>query len=291
MTTSTIQSEEILVDCQQIWKIFGEQASAAMQAITSQGLSKRDILQKFGCTVGVSGVSLQVRRGEIFCIMGLSGSGKSTLIRLLNRLISPTQGRVLVKGKDLATLDAAGLRDMRAHHIGMVFQSVALLPQRTVLENTAFGLEVQGVPKEKRNKTAVILFSLGSVPAIIATIVYGIPPMLRLTTLAFKQIPNDLLELGRALGAPPRTILLKIEIPAAMPTLLVGLNQCILLSLAMVVLAGLVGSGGLGAEVTRGLTRMEMGLGLRAGLAIVAVALLLDRLSKAALGGKGKARA
>ncbi len=130
---------------------------------------------------------------------------------------------------------------------------------------------------------AVMLFSLGRVPAIIATVVYGIPPMLRLTTLAFKQLPKDLLELGQASGASPRDILFKIELPTAAPTLLVGLNQCILLSLAMVVLAGLVGAGGLGAEVTRGLTRMEMGLGLRAGLAIVAVALLLDRLSRGAL--------
>lgn len=130
---------------------------------------------------------------------------------------------------------------------------------------------------------AVMIFSLGRVPAIIATIVYGVPPMLRLTTLAFRGVPKDLKELGEAIGAKPGTILWKIELPAARPTLLVGLNQCILLSLAMVVLAGLVGAGGLGAEVTRGLTRMEMGLGLRAGLAIVAVALLLDRLSRGAL--------
>lgn len=130
---------------------------------------------------------------------------------------------------------------------------------------------------------AVMIFSLGRVPAIIATIVYGIPPMLRLTTLAFNQVPREFKELGSAIGAHPRAILWKIEIPLAKRTLLVGLNQCILLSLAMVVLAGLVGAGGLGAEVTRGLTRMEMGLGLRAGLAIVAVALLLDRLSRGLL--------
>lgn len=133
---------------------------------------------------------------------------------------------------------------------------------------------------------AVIFFSTGRVPALIATIVYGIPPMLRLTTLAFKQVPRDLIELGQAIGATKTTILFKIEVQAAKPTILLGLNQCILMSLAMVVLAGLVGAGGLGAEVTRGLTRMEMGLGLRAGLAIVAVALLLDRLSRAALQGK-----
>jgi glycine betaine/proline transport system permease protein len=130
---------------------------------------------------------------------------------------------------------------------------------------------------------AVMIFSLGRVPAIIATVVYGIPPMLRLTTLALKQVPREMIELGNAMGATKRAILFKIEIPLATPTLMVGLNQCILLSLAMVVLAGLVGAGGLGAEVTRGLTRMEMGLGLRAGLAIVAVALLLDRVSRGLL--------
>lgn len=130
---------------------------------------------------------------------------------------------------------------------------------------------------------AVMIFSLGRVPAIIATIVYGIPPMLRLTTLAFNQVPREFLEFGSAIGAHPRSVLWKIEFPLAKQTLLVGLNQCILLSLAMVVLAGLVGAGGLGAEVTRGLTRMEMGLGLRAGLAIVAVALLMDRLSRGLL--------
>jgi glycine betaine/proline transport system permease protein len=130
---------------------------------------------------------------------------------------------------------------------------------------------------------AVIFFSLGPVPALIATVVYGVPPMLRLTTLALNQVPKPLLELGDALGATRSTVLWKIELPTAKPTLLVGLNQCILLSLAMVVLAGLVGAGGLGAEVTRGLARMELGVGLRAGLSIVAVALLLDRLSRAAL--------
>src|SRR5699024_7725440 len=120
----------------------------------------------------------------------------------------------------------------------------------------------------------VILFSVGSVPAVIATVIYATPPMLRLTILAFRQVPKDLLELGEAIGASPRTILFKIEIPSARPTLLVGLNQCILLSLAMVVLAGLVGASGLGAEVTKGLMRMQMGLGLRSGLGVVAVGVL-----------------
>lgn len=130
---------------------------------------------------------------------------------------------------------------------------------------------------------AVMIFSLGKVPALLATVIYGIPPMLRITTLAFRQVPRELVELGAASGATPFQTLTKIEIPSARKTLLLGLNQCILLSLAMVVLAGLVGAGGLGAEVTRGLTRMEMGLGLRSGLAIVAVAIFLDRITRKAL--------
>jgi glycine betaine/proline transport system permease protein len=130
---------------------------------------------------------------------------------------------------------------------------------------------------------AVIFFSLGRTPALIATVIFGVPPMLRYTMLALSQVPKSMIELGQAIGATKSTVLWKIELPLARPTLLVGLNQCILLSLSMVVLAGLVGAGGLGGEVTRGLTRMQMGVGLRAGLCIVAIALLLDRLSQAAV--------
>ncbi|MEK1890053.1 MAG: glycine betaine/L-proline ABC transporter ATP-binding protein [Phyllobacterium sp.] len=149
-----IDVNEVLVDCQSVWKIFGPRSSAAAKAISERGLSKSDVLHEFNCVVGVSGANLEVRRGEIFCIMGLSGSGKSTLIRLLNRLIEPSFGKITVKGKDIASLNAAELRAMRARNIGMVFQSVALLPHRTVLENAAFGLEVQGIAKEERNKIA-----------------------------------------------------------------------------------------------------------------------------------------
>ena len=149
-----MENAEVLIDCHSVWKVFGERNAEAIEAITAQGLSKRDILRDFGCVVGVSDASLQVHRGEIFCIMGLSGSGKSTLIRLLNRLIEPSLGTVLVKGQDISKMDAAALRRTRAEHIGMVFQSVALLPQRNVLENAAFGLEVQGIPRDERNRAA-----------------------------------------------------------------------------------------------------------------------------------------
>ncbi|PVZ41211.1 proline/glycine betaine ABC transporter permease [Pseudomonas sp. CC120222-01a] len=127
---------------------------------------------------------------------------------------------------------------------------------------------------------AVVLFGLGTVPALLATIVFGVPPMIRLTLLAIRQVPINRLELGAAIGAKPSEIFWKIELPSALPTLLVGVNQCVLLSLGMVVLAGLVGAGGLGSEVTRGLTRMEFGLGVRASLAIVVLALILDRICR-----------
>ncbi|MBY5759307.1 glycine betaine/L-proline ABC transporter ATP-binding protein [Rhizobium leguminosarum] len=154
MKTVSADINDVLIDCQSLWKVFGGKSAAAMKSIKERGLGKKEVLTEFNCVVGVSDASIEVRRGEIFCIMGLSGSGKSTLIRLLNKLIAPSSGKVLVKGRDLATLSPVDLRQMRAKNIGMVFQSVALLPHRTVLENAAFGLEVQGIPKPERNKTA-----------------------------------------------------------------------------------------------------------------------------------------
>ncbi|ANL31615.1 proline/glycine betaine ABC transporter ATP-binding protein (plasmid) [Rhizobium phaseoli] len=154
MKTANIDANDVLIDCQSLWKVFGGKSAAAMKSIKERGLGKTEVLKEFNCVVGVSDASIQVRRGEIFCIMGLSGSGKSTLIRLLNKLITPSSGKVMVKGRDLASLSPVDLRQMRAKNIGMVFQSVALLPHRTVLENAAFGLEVQGIAKLERNKTA-----------------------------------------------------------------------------------------------------------------------------------------
>jgi glycine betaine/proline transport system permease protein len=130
---------------------------------------------------------------------------------------------------------------------------------------------------------SVILFGLGTVPALLSTIVYGIAPMVRLTILAMQQIPEERRELGRSIGSRPVDLLIKIELPSALPTILVGINQCILLSLAMVVLAGLVGAGGLGSEVTRGLSRLDFGLGLRASFAIVMLAIIMDRVFRGAV--------
>nr|WP_220127198.1 glycine betaine/L-proline ABC transporter ATP-binding protein [Halobacillus locisalis] len=134
-------------------KIFGKQAKKATQYL-DQGLSKDEILEKTGNTVGVNRASFDVEEGEIFVIMGLSGSGKSTLVRLINRLIEPTEGSVYIDGKDLAKMDKKNLRDVRREKLSMVFQRFALFPHRTVLENAEFGLEVQGVDKEERAQKA-----------------------------------------------------------------------------------------------------------------------------------------
>jgi glycine betaine/proline transport system ATP-binding protein len=116
--------------------------------------SKNEIVEKTGATVGVYDASFEVNEGEIFVIMGLSGSGKSTMIRLLNRLIDPTSGEIYIDGEDIAKMDKEALREVRRHKINMVFQNFGLFPHRTILENTEYGLEVRGVPKEERQAKA-----------------------------------------------------------------------------------------------------------------------------------------
>ena len=122
--------------------------------LIEQGLNKDQIFEQTGLTVGVKDVSLSINEGEIFVIMGLSGSGKSTLVRLLNRLIEPTRGSVLLKGSDIAHISDHELREVRRQNISMVFQNFALMPHMTVIENTAFGLELAGVPEAQRHQAA-----------------------------------------------------------------------------------------------------------------------------------------
>ncbi len=145
---------EDVIRCEGIWKIFGDKSRQAMDAIRSEGLSKKQIREKFDCVVGVQDATFSVGRGEIFCIMGLSGSGKSTLIRHINRLIEPTAGTVYIDGQNVSAMNPRELRAMRAERIGMVFQSMALMPHRTVRDNVAFSLEVRGKPEAERMRVA-----------------------------------------------------------------------------------------------------------------------------------------
>jgi len=118
--------------------------------LVREGLSKGDILAKTGHTVGLKDINLNIKRGEIFVIMGLSGSGKSTLIRHFNRLIDPTEGKIDVDGIDVMKLGEKDLMDFRRHKMSMVFQNFGLLPHRKVIDNVAYGLDIQGVEKSKR---------------------------------------------------------------------------------------------------------------------------------------------
>lgn len=152
MTTS---SEDAVIDCRGLWKIFGKRADEAMKAVQEQGLGKIEVRDQYDCIVGVQDVSFTVARGEIFCIMGLSGSGKSTLIRHVNRLIDPTAGQIFIEGQDVNALSARELREVRAEKIGMVFQNMALMPHKTVMDNVAFSLEVRGRDVRERRDVAM----------------------------------------------------------------------------------------------------------------------------------------
>lgn len=134
-------------------KIFGKNIKQSIELL-DEGKKKEEVLKKTGATVGVNRASFEVKQGEIFVIMGLSGSGKSTLIRLINRLIEPTEGSVTIDGEDLATMNKENLRRVRREKLSMVFQKFGLFPFRTILENAVYGLEVQGMPKEERVKKA-----------------------------------------------------------------------------------------------------------------------------------------
>ncbi len=138
-----------LLQLRNLCKIFGPKPERAMEMLR-QGMGRDEIFAKTGNLVAVDDVSLSVRSGEIFVVMGLSGSGKSTLVRLLNRLIEPTSGSVILEGQDIAPMSAAQLQAVRRKKMAMVFQSFALLPNRNVVDNVAYGLEVAGVPKAER---------------------------------------------------------------------------------------------------------------------------------------------
>lgn len=138
-----------LIEISGLYKVFGAKPGSVMDRV-KQGDSKDQVLAETGHTVGLKEINLSIKQGEIFVIMGLSGSGKSTLIRHFNRLIDPTEGQILVEGTDVMKLNQKELEEFRRHKMSMVFQRFGLLPHRTVVDNVAYGLEVQGVEKAQR---------------------------------------------------------------------------------------------------------------------------------------------
>ncbi len=152
---------ETVVELSNVWKVFGERADETIADAERTNLSKTEALEKYQTVIGVRSASFSVARGEIFCIMGLSGSGKSTLVRHVNRLIEPSAGSIKVLGTDVGAMGNAELRQMRARHIGMVFQHMALMPHRSVRENVAYPLEIRKIPKSRR--WAISDYTLGLV--------------------------------------------------------------------------------------------------------------------------------
>ena len=141
---------EAAIQIQNVWKIFGNTSQDALDAIQNKKISKQEALEKYNSVIGVSDVSFDVKKGEIFCVMGLSGSGKSTLVRHINRLLEPTSGKILINNQDVMQFNKENLQELRNKKIGMVFQNFALMPHRSVLDNIAMPLEIRGVSKNDR---------------------------------------------------------------------------------------------------------------------------------------------
>ncbi len=147
-------ASDVKIEVKNLYKIFGPHPKKAL-AMLEQGLDKEAIFEKIETTVGVQNACFEIKTGEIFVIMGLSGSGKSTMVRMLNRLIEPTAGHVLIDGEDITAMSDDQLVQLRRAKLSMVFQSFALMPHMTVLQNAAFGLEMDGIDKLTRSNRAL----------------------------------------------------------------------------------------------------------------------------------------
>ena len=141
------------IEINNIYKIFGPKPEQVLPMV-EEGATKEQVMEETDHTVGLDNVSLSIKEGEIFVCMGLSGSGKSTLIRHINRLIDPTSGQVIVDGVDVLSLDDKEILEFRKKTMSMVFQRFGLFPHKTVIENVAYGLEIQEVPEDKRKEIA-----------------------------------------------------------------------------------------------------------------------------------------
>lgn len=158
-TVFIFMSEKKKIEVMKLYLIFGCERNKAFKMLM-KGESKQRIKKETGCTVAVNGANFDINEGEIFVIMGLSGSGKSSLLRCINRLNKPTFGAITINGKNIATMTDEELREVRRKELAMVFQHFGLLPHRTVLQNIAFGLELQGVEQKEREQKALESMSL-----------------------------------------------------------------------------------------------------------------------------------
>ena len=151
---AAVPGSDASVACRGLWKVYGANGKKIVGSPDAD-LPRAELLAKTGCVLAVRDVSFEVAPGEVFVVMGLSGSGKSTLVRMINRLHDPTAGQIRIDGEDLLALAPDRLREVRRRKISMVFQHFGLLPHRRIVDNVAFGLEVQGIEREERERKAV----------------------------------------------------------------------------------------------------------------------------------------
>jgi glycine betaine/proline transport system ATP-binding protein len=157
--TETGDSSDSALSVRHLWKIFGPRANNII-GTPDEKLSRAELKEKTDCVAAVRDVSFEVAPGEVFVVMGLSGSGKSTLVRCLTRLIESTSGEVVLAGEDINSVSESRLRDLRRHHVAMVFQHFGLLPHRRVIDNVAYGLEIRGDSKSERHARAQEMIDL-----------------------------------------------------------------------------------------------------------------------------------
>jgi glycine betaine/proline transport system ATP-binding protein len=160
MTQEQQAGSDPVISVRDLWKVFGPGAEKVPQSPELAALTRRELIDRTGCTAAVRDVGFDIAPGEVFVVMGLSGSGKSTLLRCLTRLIEPTSGSMLFGGEDILAVDAKRLRELRRTKFSMVFQHFGLLPHRKVVENVAYGLEIRGVTKAGRTQRAMEVIEL-----------------------------------------------------------------------------------------------------------------------------------
>ena len=158
MNDSLPINQKPVIKCESVYKIFGTNANKLLE--NASGPISAEEFQKAGCIIGVNDASFEIHKGEMLVVMGLSGSGKSTLLRCISRLTDPTSGKIFIDGEDLLEMNSKQLIELRRNKMGMVFQSFALLPHKTVLENIAFPLIIKGLPTEESIKKAMEMVEL-----------------------------------------------------------------------------------------------------------------------------------
>lgn len=219
----------------------------------------------------------------VLLLIGLVAYGASRSLRLALGLVTVSflMGVLGLWDEAMQTLALMLVATSIAVLIGLPFGVLLSRSDKTRLVGLPILDAMQTLPSFVYLIPALMLFGLGKVPAIIATVIYSVPPIIRLTDLGLRQVNKEVLEAADAFGATPRQRLWKVELPLALPSIMAGINQATMMALSMVVIASMIGNRGLGQEVLLGINTLNVGRGAAAGLAIVAMAIVLDRTTQA----------